>query len=374
MIHAVGTLHSLEVLDLTPLEESSDEPSRPMTDLGGLQDLVALRELVLCNTTVTNESFAGLDRLLSGLHKLDLRYCTQVTAISNLVPCVSLRELNLSFSSVESLQGLEKLRRCPQLAALTLEVKADDYSADEIQAMVDGTAHCLVQWRQHNGAPEASLEVRLPSFLHCAALTALNLHSTNMDNVSIQGLAEIPTLQVLDLSNNPVNDVRTLGGCRALRDLHLNCTSVTAEGITGLERIATLETLDFIHCPRLTSVASLRHCAALRELNLEGSPITNAGIKGLECIATLMKLRLNQGALLTCVSSLQHSASLRELDISNTRVTAAGIVGLEEIGTLERLDASGCEKLDNVLSPSVSCRVVESWTSKRWPSVRLNVP
>jgi Leucine-rich repeat (LRR) protein len=400
MIHAVGTLHSLEVLDLTPAEQSSDEPSRPMVDLGGLQSLVALRELILCNTAVSNDSFAGLDRLLSGLHKLDLSHCTQLTAISNLAPCISLRELHLSFSGVESLEGLEKLvaletltlehgtgaikdwstlRRCPQLVALAAEVKADDYAADEIQAMVDSTAHCLVRWRLHNSARESPSHVRLPSFLRCAALTALNLRSTNTDNVAIQGLAEIPTLQVLDLSNNPVNDVRALGGCRALRDLHLNCTSVTAGGITGLERIATLETLDFTNCPHLTSVTSLRHCAALRELKLACSPITNAGIEGLECIATLTILRLNDCEPLTCVSSLRHIASLRELNISYTQVTGAGIVGLEEIGTLERLDASGCEELDDVTTlrkypiPHLTPTCALSGCHQRDPPVSITV-
>jgi Leucine-rich repeat (LRR) protein len=94
MVPVIGTLQTLEVLDLT---------SHPVTDLEGLQGLVALRELTLSSTPVTNESFAGLEQLLARLHKLDLSGCKQLKAISNLAPATSLRELNLSDSGVEDL-------------------------------------------------------------------------------------------------------------------------------------------------------------------------------------------------------------------------------------------------------------------------------
>jgi hypothetical protein len=49
---------------------------RPLDDLSCLLGCVALRELSLQGTQVTNESFAGLDRLLARLHKLDLSECS----------------------------------------------------------------------------------------------------------------------------------------------------------------------------------------------------------------------------------------------------------------------------------------------------------
>jgi hypothetical protein len=45
---------------------------RPLDDLSCLLGCVALRELSLQGTQVTNESFAGLGPLLARLHKLDL--------------------------------------------------------------------------------------------------------------------------------------------------------------------------------------------------------------------------------------------------------------------------------------------------------------
>jgi hypothetical protein len=78
----IGTLHTLEVLDLT---------SRPITDLKALRGFVALRELTLRSTPVTDRYFAGLKHVLARLYKLDLSGCRKLTTISNLAPCLSAR-------------------------------------------------------------------------------------------------------------------------------------------------------------------------------------------------------------------------------------------------------------------------------------------
>jgi hypothetical protein len=136
--------------------------SHPVTDLRGLRGLVALRELSLASAPITDGHFAGIDRLLARLHKLDLRGCKQLKALSNLAPCVSLRELNLADSGIENLRGLEKLvalevldvsripacdwsilRQCPRLTALTAGVSGGAFRKNQIEAMIDNAAHCL---------------------------------------------------------------------------------------------------------------------------------------------------------------------------------------------------------------------------------------
>jgi Leucine-rich repeat (LRR) protein len=365
----IGTLHTLEVLDLT---------SHPVTDLKVLRGLMALRELTLRSTPVTDRYFAGLKHVLARLHKLDLSGCRKLTTISSLAECVSLRELNLGYSGVKDLQGLEKLvaletldvtgiraghwsvlRQCPRLVALTAEV-GGSHLLKEIQAMMNNAAHCLVRCRLRSQSifdpnPRAIRRTltaweRLAKkgLLRYAVLRELDLCGIGVNSASIRGIAETPALQVLNLSSNPIHDVRALAECRALRDLCLDDTEVTDEGIVGLERIVTLEKLGLDACPNLTSVTKLRHCGALRELSLGSRRITNAGIEGLECIVTLTKLSLDRCEVLTSVSSLRYSPSLRELNIACTPVTAAGIAGLEEIGTLEQLDASCCDELYDV--------------------------
>jgi Leucine-rich repeat (LRR) protein len=328
----------------------------PLDDLSCLLDYMALRELSLQSIQVTNESFAGLGPLLARLHKLDLSGCTQLKAISNLAPATSLRELNLVDSGVESLQGLEKLvaletldvtnigtedlsvlLQCPQL--VTLSAKGD---ISALESIIHAAAPSLVDCRLHIDRPLRALDSRSLSCLRRSTV----LKFRDLNNASLQGLEAMPSLELLDLSQTRVDDVRSLAGCRALRELKLAGSFVTDLGIVGLERIATLEVLNLAACKHITSVTSLRHCTALRELILVGTSVTDAGIAGLECIVTLTALSLVNCNLITSVSSLRHSPSLRELNISFTAVTAAGTTGLDEIGTLQCLKAGGRTSLD----------------------------
>jgi hypothetical protein len=82
-----------------------------------LRDCVALRELSLEASKVHTTLFTGLGDVLSRLVKLNLSRCTGFTSVSSLVVCTSLRELNLSRSSVNDLRGLERL---PALEVLDL--------------------------------------------------------------------------------------------------------------------------------------------------------------------------------------------------------------------------------------------------------------
>jgi Leucine-rich repeat (LRR) protein len=348
---ALVTLSLRQVPRLSPRGEL-----RLPDDLRHLLGCVALRELSLQGTQVTNESFSALLPLLARLHKLDLSGCQQLKAISNLAPATSLRELNLAHSPVESLRGLEKLvaletldvtdihtkdlsilRQCPRLVTLSA-----DGDITTLESIIHAAAPSLVDCRLHIDRPVRALDSRSLSCLRRSTV----LKFSDLDKASLQGLEEMPSLVHLDLAYSRVDDVRSLAGCRALKELKLTRSSVMDMGIIGLEQIATLEVLNLAGCGQITSVTSLRHCTALRELILACTRVTNAGIAGLECIVTLTKLNLVRCNFITSVSSLRYSPSLRELNISFTAVTAAGTEGLDEIGTLQCLRAGGTKELD----------------------------
>jgi Leucine-rich repeat (LRR) protein len=339
--------------------------AQSLDDLSCLLGCVALRELSLQGTQVTNESFAALGPLLARLHKLDLSECKELKAISNLAPAISLHELNLANAGVADLRCLEKLvaletldvtdirttdlsilRQCPRL--VTLSAKG---GITALESIIHAAAPCLVDCRLHIDDAVMVLDSRSLSCLRRSTVLKFRYLDT-----SLQGLEEMPSLEQLDISHSRVDDVRSLAGCRALRVLSLAGSSVT--DIIGLERIATLEVLD-LASSQVTSVTSLRHCTALRELILGGTRVTDAGIAGLECIATLTTLNLVNCGKITSVASLRHSPSLQELHISFTRMTAAGTTGLDEIGTLQCLKAGAWAQLDaSTLSRCRSLREV----------------
>jgi hypothetical protein len=248
---------------------------RPLDDLSCLLGCVALRELSLQGTRVTNESFAGLGPLLARLHKLDLSKCEQLKAISNLAPATSLRELNLAHSGVVILRGLEKLvaletldvtnirttdlsilRQCPRLVTLTAK---GDITA--LESIIHAAAPSLVDCRLHIDRPVSALDSRSLSCLRRSTV----LKFSDLDNASLQGLEEIPSLEQLDLEGTGVDDVRSLAGCRALRELMLASSLVTDVGIIGLERIATLEVLNLAYCstsPRSPAFVTAPRCVS----------------------------------------------------------------------------------------------------------------
>jgi Leucine-rich repeat (LRR) protein len=306
---------------------------RPPDDLSCLLGCVALREISLHGTQVTNESFAGLGPLLARLHKLDLSWCRQLQELSNLAPATSLRELNLADSRVKDLRGLEKLvaletldvtdictkdlsvlRQCPRLVSLS--AKGDSTA---LESIVHAAAPSLVDCRLDIDDTVSALDSRSLSCLRRSTV----LKFSKMGNASLQGFEEIPSLEHLDLFG-AVDE-------KPIRELSVPNSWVTDVGIVWLERIAALEVLKLRRCRHITSVTSLRHCTALRELILDGTRVTDAGIAGLECIVTLTRLSLVKTDI-TSVSSLRHCPSLRELDISFTGLTAAGTEGLDEIG------------------------------------------
>jgi hypothetical protein len=128
--------------------------------LRGLRGCVALRELSLEGSYVPDTRFTGLRDVLSQLVKLNLSECTGFTSVSSLTACVSLRDLNLSYTSVADLRGLEELpaletldlrgiltsngyllKRCARLRALSTDLYFD--------VPVDVQVRCTVLRREH---------------------------------------------------------------------------------------------------------------------------------------------------------------------------------------------------------------------------------
>jgi Leucine-rich repeat (LRR) protein len=340
--------------------------SMHLMDLVELRACVSLRELALFNNLITNEGFAGHDGLLSQLEKLDLRGCEQLKAISKLVTCGSLRELNLSRSAVEDLRGLEYLelletldvtgitpsdwsilRECPSLTALAADCDGVHTSRIESDQITAAAAHCLSKYHEHcspNG-------VDLSSLHRCPVLRELYLEDSVFHTrcSSIHFIKEVPALEVLHLRYSHVRDLSPLAESYSLRELSVTEASLlTDAGLVELKDMRALEALDLSCCRQVSSVVGLRHSTTLRKLVLMATGITDAGIAGLECIIGLTELSLYGCKSITSVSTLRLCPSLRKLDISNTKVTADGVKGLEEISTLERLKAWYCSELSDV--------------------------
>jgi Leucine-rich repeat (LRR) protein len=323
--------------------------------LRGLESCASLRELRLEGADIAAESFTRLQGMLRGVEKLDLSRCPKLTSVSYLAACTSLQDLNLSYSGVADLRGLDWL---PALETLDLRgttprnparlalcgaltsLSADKHCAVPMEVLAYCATHIVLT------GVDAESSGTLERVDECIVLRELDLKMSGTKDEDVARLATIATLEVLRLDNTLVEDVSALRIAPKLKELHLNETAVTS--VEDLELIVTLEKLTLAGCVGITSVANLTSCPALRELDLDATHVTDAGIEGLEHIPTLTTLRLVTCASIATVSCLRLCACLRELDISQTMVTAEGIVGLGEVRTLETLKMKYCKVLTDV--------------------------
>jgi Leucine-rich repeat (LRR) protein len=316
--------------------------------LHGLRGCSALRELRLEAAEITAASFAGLQDVLVRLKKLDLSGCARLESVIHLAGCASLEELNLSYTGVADLSGLEQL-----LALATLDLRGTEPRNVELLQLCTGLRALSADWNcrvpmdvlqrcaTHLALTQNAEETwgaYLVQVGRCAELRHLDLTATETRDVSV--VAGIPTLEVLLLDDTRVEDVSSLRTASHLRELHLHATPVS--NIAGLEDIPTLQTLNLSQCVRVTRFANLSTCQKLRVLELGETSVTDVGIREFASIPELARLVLRGCVGITTVACLKRCPHLTELDIATTQVTDAGILGLEAISTLTTLDMSSC--------------------------------
>jgi internalin A len=239
------------------------------------------------------------------LTELVLSCCHKVTSVAPLLHVkLHLSLLDLRVSAVKELRNIDRL---PALTTLDLT----------------GCSRLRDTFGIHN----------------CAALRELLCVVTPQSPISVEAIAQIATLERLNLTMSSIHEVGALQDCASLRVLVLTNTQVTNAGVLGLERIGTLEVLKLISCKKLTLVTGLANCPVLRELDLSSSPVTS--VSGLESIPTLEVLKLACTPVRN-VTSLRHCPSLRHLDLARTDIGGDSVAALQHIATLETLVLYGC--------------------------------
>src|SRR5215475_7911106 len=158
-------------------------------------------------------------------------------------------------------------------------------------------------------------------------LKRLNLRGTKITDTTLEHLANVTTLESLDVGFAQITDV-------------------------GLDRLTPLTNLKelVIGGNKLTDTGlqSLRQLPGLTSLNLGGSQRTDSGLwtislteMGLDAIATLKELR--------------------ELRLDGMPVSARWLERLKGLNKLERLNLQGCKRLSDDAGPLMGA----------WPALRI---
>jgi Leucine-rich repeat (LRR) protein len=281
-----------------------------LLDAARLQNFTRLRSLTLCHRSISDAPMYAVAAMPT-LEKLDLSGCPTWSGILPLQGHRALRELNVSRTLVDNLQGLETIPRLRVFVA-----------ADCTQL------RCVANLQR------------------CHGLVDLRLSSPHVDDEAIRSLG-LARLRRLDLSGcRQITSVASIQICSALRELDVHDSSVGNQGIVGLEKLTALTKLNLGGCSRLDNVASLGDCPALRELHLARTSVRS--VAGLERISTLERLFLSCCSQLVYISALQTCPVLRELNVFSTAVSTEEVACLGRIRSLQLLDLRGCKQVTSV--------------------------
>lgn len=305
-----------------------------LSDLTPLAALTNLLELKLRENRITDISPLAE---LTDLIELDLS-SNQITDLTPLTALIELTELDLSENSITDLSPLAALKN---LTSLRL-------SRNNLTDAID-----------------------FRPLLALTKLTHLSLDRNNITDRTLETIAELTTLESLDISSNRITDVSVLATLPHLYNLDIKYNSITdfsasnlfedlatprltIEQPADLERLATLTNLTKLELiidyavkdePWL-DLTPLSRLTRLTWLNLYGCGIKD--LTPLQTLTNLTYLRIG-GSYLANLRPLKFLRNLTELDISSSK-SLTDLSPLAALTKLTKLDITGDSQISD-LSP-----------------------
>lgn len=300
-----------------------------VTSVAGLAGSRSLMDLSLSATRVDSAGITGIERIPT-LVMLNIAR-TKVTSLRQLVASLSLETLVL-YSCQVSDDDIVGMGSMPRLA--TLDVSTTKITNLSVLRCSRSLKSIRAQWLALKNCQDIIQERRAQMDRVPPPDNSMQWKDTE---AGYAGLADIPTLETLDLSFNTIRSVHSLCRSKSLKHLYLRRTRVENAGIANIAQLA--KTLQSLVVTNLTD--SLDDEDENDETH-SSSTVNNGLLNAIGDIYTLKHL-VSLDLSYTDVydlRALQDMTALKELFIVETLVTADGLRGLERISSLETLDIS----------------------------------
>ncbi|MEG5231447.1 leucine-rich repeat domain-containing protein [Microcoleus sp. B3-D3] len=183
---------------------------------------------------------------------------------------------------------------------------ADAYR--HIDSFSEEARHTVKVLLKKAGTDDAEAAERILS-----SMTRLDLSDNRITDIS--SLGSLTNLTTLHLNNNRITDISFLGSLTNLTTLHLNNNRIT--DISSLGSLTNLTTLH-LNNNQITDISSLGSLTNLTELNLSDNRISDISFLGSLTNLTTLNLRSNR---ITDISFLGSLTNLTILDLSYNQIT-----------------------------------------------------
>ncbi|CAI0421214.1 unnamed protein product [Linum tenue] len=354
----IGDLRSLEILRVTPVEQSTAESTISGTSSNGI-----MRD--------------SSSHLPSSLNSLALSCCFELETLPNLVNLSNLTQLRLELVLVDEIRGLGELG---MLETLQVSSAQNLKSLDGLQNLV------LLQQLtvEHCGALE-----KLPCIANLTKLNTLVIRSCRIlfeiqgpdasmggssltrleisrcpKLANVEGLIQplqalntlnlegFPSIETLLLRLSSFSNMKklyvhgsrlpNLCGLTSLTTLEIKGFTQLSE-VTRLERLESLVRLKLIDCGLVVRLPDLSELKNLKVLIIRGCTQLME-ITGLESLESLQVLAMSSCESIYELPDLSHLEHLRYLNISGC-MQLTQVMGVERLGSLEVLAMSQCKSI-----------------------------
>ncbi len=239
-----------------------------------------------------DEGYTPTDEEIAALKKFESIRLNRIPKSIDLL--ANLKELDLGFSKITGLSGIENLTKLQVLNLMGTEIT--DLSGIE----------------------------------YLTNLQELDLSETWITDLS--GIENLAKLQKLNLSGTPITDLSGIEYLTNLRCLLLEGASIAT--LSGIDTLTNLRKL-YLSETQITDLSGIENLTNLQALSLSFTPISN--LNGIENLANLQELNLSQTRI-DDLSGIENLTNLRWLSLGQTQIDSNELEKLAKLKNLTHLD------------------------------------
>jgi len=298
----ISNTHIDDIYPLAGLINLSDikMQSTMVTDLEPLAKLYSLNYLSIDNSPISDISN------LSALPELKILSCNN-TMINSLKPLSQLNNLNILYCENTEILSLKPLDKKPNLS----KIYCDNTLLGEEKALkfMNDNPHVLVVYESRK------LKKWFYSLSQEWQLIFSSYVDINLKEPTKEQLHHVASISKIDISGNKnINSLEPLARIQNLKILDAHSTNISS--VEALSELRELDKVDLSHT-KITSISSLRNLYSLDNINLSNTKIEN--LDAFKSSPSLKKLNI-ESTLVNDLSPILKLTSLRELKADNTKV------------------------------------------------------